>query len=24
MRISQAIDLVSRYDSTRNPLTSLG
>ncbi len=24
MRISQALDLVSRYDSSRNPLTSLG
>lgn len=24
MRIAQALDLVSRYDSTRNPLTSLG
>lgn len=24
MRIAQALDLVSRYDSTRNPMTSLG
>ncbi len=24
MRIAQALDLVSHYDSTRNPLTSLG
>ncbi|ELI37289.1 hypothetical protein, partial [Escherichia coli] len=24
MHIGQALDLVSRYDSLRNPLTSLG
>jgi len=24
MQISQALDLISRYDATRNPLTSLG